>query len=80
MSFLCKILVTYQRGIEVKEMLGWMIVTDSYKKLLKRWPGESTEGLIGRYRLKLVFTFTMMEDGGSNSVNNFHKVSEGIRW
>lgn len=57
-----------------------MIVTDSYKKLLKRWPGESTEGLIGRYRLKLVFTFIMMEDGGSNSVNNFHKVSEGIRW
>ena len=42
-----------------------MIVTDSYKKLLKRWPGESTEGLIGRYRLKLVFTFIMMEDGGS---------------
>lgn len=80
MSFLCKILVTYQRGIEVKEMLGWMTVTDSYKKLLKRWPGESTEGLIGRYRLKLVSTFIMMEDGGSNSVNNFHKVSEGIRW
>lgn len=80
MSFLCKILVTYQRGIEVKEMLGWMTVTDSYKKLLKRWPGESTEGLIGRYRLKLVSTFIMMEDGGINSVNNFHKVSEGIRW
>lgn len=80
MSFLCKILVTYQRGIEVKEMLGWMTVTDSYKKLLKRWPGESAEGLIGRYRLKLVSTFIMMEDGGSNSVNNFHKVSEGIRW
>lgn len=80
MSFLCKILVTYQRGIEVKELLGWMTVTDSYKKLLKRWPGESTEGLIGRYRLKLVSTFIMMEDGGSNSVNNFHKVSEGIRW
>lgn len=80
MSFLCKILVTYQRGIEVKEMLGWMTVTDSYKKLLKRWPGESTEGLIGRYRLKLVSTFITMEDGGSNSVNNFHKVSEGIRW
>ena len=33
------------------------IVTDSYKELLKRWPGESTEGLIGRYRLKLVSTF-----------------------
>ena len=57
-----------------------MIVTESYKKLLKRWPGESTEGLIGRYRLKLVSTFIMMEDGGSNSVSNFHKVSEGIRW
>ena len=80
MSFLCKILVTYQRGIEVKEMLGWMTVTDSYKKLLKRWPGESTEGLIGRYRLKLVSTFIMMEDGGINSVNNFHEVSEDIRW
>ena len=61
-------------------MLGWMIVTDSYKELLKRWPGESTEELIGRYRLKLVSTFIMMEDGGINSVNNFHKVSEGIRW
>lgn len=57
-----------------------MIVTDSYKELLKRWPGESTEGLIGRCRLKLVSTFIMMEDGGSYSVNNFHKVSEGIRW
>lgn len=38
-----------------------MTVTDSYKKLLKRWPGESTEGLIGRYRLKLVSTCIMMK-------------------
>ena len=45
-------------------MSGWLIITDrQLKELLKSWPGEIiNEGLLGRYRLKLVSTFIMVEE------------------